>query len=170
MASAGFGPPGDPAAVDQPWGHRRVGEAWVPVPPTPAGDNPPSLSPAGRAAMTLQDWGRFVTLHLGAPTLVPVPEGTPRPLLPLDALPRLQTPVPGEEYVAGWGVARRPWSKGPVLTHSGSNTMWFCTCWLAPTEGFAVLAVTNAAGETAPTACDQVAAALIGLQRQRAAR
>ena len=166
MTSAAFGPPGAPDVVDQPWGHRRRGDTLVPLVPTLDADNPPSLSPAGRAAMTLEDWGRFVALHLGNVVTVKRPGREALPLLSPDALARLHTPAPGEDYVGGWKVTKRGWSKGPVLTHAGSNTMWFCVCWLAPEEGFAVLAVTNVAGPDAEKACDQVAGALIGLARE----
>ncbi|MGE0193544.1 MAG: serine hydrolase domain-containing protein [Planctomycetota bacterium] len=165
MTSAAFGSPGAPDVVDQPWGHRRVGEALVPVPPSLDGDNPPSLSPAGRAAMTLEDWGRFVALHLGHVVTVARPGREPGPLLAPEALARLHTPLEGEDYAGGWKVTKRGWSKGPVLTHAGSNTMWFCVCWLAPEEGFAALAVTNVGGAEAEKACDQVAGALIRLAR-----
>ena len=116
--------------------------------------------------MTLEDWGRFVALHLGNVVTVKRPGREALPLLSPDALARLHTPAPGEDYVGGWKVTKRGWSKGPVLTHTGSNTMWFCVCWLAPEEGFAVLAVTNVAGPDAEKACDQVAGALIGLARE----
>jgi hypothetical protein len=57
-------------------------------------------------------------------------------------------------------VVERPWAGGTALTHSGSNTMWFCTVWMAPKKGFAVLAVCNAGGDTAAAACDEVCSVL----------
>ena len=49
-----------------------------------------------------------------------------------------------------------------MLTHNGSNTMWFCVTWLAPEKGFAVLVTTNVGGDEAGKATDEAAAALIG--------
>ena len=64
-------------------------------------------------------------------------------------------------YAMGWGVAARPWADGRVLTHSGSNTMWFCVVWIAPKKDFAVLVACNA-GLDAAGATDQAAGAIIG--------
>jgi CubicO group peptidase (beta-lactamase class C family) len=64
-------------------------------------------------------------------------------------------------YAMGWGVAERDWAGGRVLTHTGSNTMWFAVTWIAPEKDFAVLVCCNAAGEKATKACDRAASALI---------
>ena len=62
----------------------------------------------------------------------------------------------------GWGVKRRGWGgDGPVLTHSGSNTMWFCTTWLAPDKNVAVLVACNQGGAAARSACDELSGALL---------
>lgn len=149
ITSAGFGPPGDKDATLQPWGHKKGGDGPVPV----FGDNPPALGPAGTVHMTLADWARFVQLHLGL-----APEGK-QALLPAARLAELHTPPAGADYALGWIVTSRRWAKGPVLTHAGSNTMWFCVAWLAPEERFAVLVTCNQ-GDAAK-ACDEVAAACI---------
>ncbi len=129
MTSAGFGAPGNATARDQPLGHTADG---TPVAPGPSADNPPAITPAGRVHATLADWGKFVALHprgaRGKPTM-----------LPAAAFLRLHTPPRGSDYALGWSVAERPWAGGRVLTHAGSNTMWFCVTWLAPARDFAVL-------------------------------
>jgi CubicO group peptidase (beta-lactamase class C family) len=53
MESAGFGPPGTPGAVDQPWGHAIENGAARPS----QGDNPPAIAPAARAHCSLPDLG-----------------------------------------------------------------------------------------------------------------
>jgi hypothetical protein len=50
---------------------------------------------------------------------------------------------------------------GYVLTHDGSNTLWFCVTWLAPEKGFAALVTSNAGGNRAQTATDDAAWAII---------
>jgi len=157
IRSAGFGAPGVPGETSQPRGHTS-GDTAVPVEPGPRGDNPLVLSPAGRVHMSLADWARFLAVHLGSG---PGATGTGSPFLRPETLARLQTPRDGEEYVCGWVVTRRSWAKGPVLTHAGSNTMWYAVTWLAPESGFGVVAVTNVAGDAGPKACDDVAGALI---------
>jgi hypothetical protein len=62
---------------------------------------------------------------------------------------------------------RRGWSKGPVLSHSGSNTMNYATAWIAPSEGIAYLTVTNNGGNKAAGALDAVTSALIVRSRGR---
>jgi CubicO group peptidase (beta-lactamase class C family) len=152
MTSGGFGVPGSAERVDQPWGHRDDGKA---IAPGPMVDNPPAIAPAGTVHCTLEDWAKFVSLHLEARA------GRSR-LLTRAAAEHLHTPPRGADpaYACGWIVAERPWG-GTVLTHAGSNTMWYCVAWLAPERGFAVLALTNQAGDRASAACDDLAAALI---------
>ena len=64
-------------------------------------------------------------------------------------------------YALGWGVTDRPWARGTVLTHNGSNTLWFATVWIAPARNFAVIATANVGGERGARATDQAASLLI---------
>ena len=139
MASAGFGAP----RGDQPWGHRSrlaglsVGEAIDPQ--RPEADNPAVLGPAGTAHMSLTDHARFARLFLtdGAGFLTRA------------SISALTTPAAGEanDYAFGWGViAERPWARGPVLLHEGSNTLWHSVVIVGPQRGLAVLTAANATG------------------------
>ncbi|MBI4613909.1 MAG: beta-lactamase family protein [Planctomycetes bacterium] len=154
MESAGFGPPGEPNELSEPRGHRETPEGPKPVEPGPLADNPPAIGPAGTLHVTTSDWAKFVALHLAAAS------GSPR-LLSAESFRRLQVPPEGEEYACGWLATERDWADGPVLTHAGSNTMWYCVVWIAPRKGFAVLACTNRGGEAAAAGCDQAAWAMI---------
>lgn len=150
ITSGGFGAPGREDGNEQPRGHRPGKDG-----PQPSfGDNPPSLGPAGTAHMTLRDWAKFAALHLGEPA------ANGKPLLHPDTLRALRTPAKGGEYGLGWNVTKRPWAPGPILTHSGSNTMWFCVAWLAPEAKFGVLVTCNQGD--AGKACDDVAALCVG--------
>ncbi len=149
MTSAGFGPPGSKEDTSQPWGHRPNTKGPVPI----FGDNPAALGPAGTVHCTLADWAKFVALHLG------VGADGGAPLVTAARLRELHTPPEGTDYALGWKVGQRPWAKGPILSHSGSNTMWYCVAWLAPDAKFAVLVTCNQ-GEAA-AACDAVAGACI---------
>ena len=60
MRSAGFGVPGLPGRIDQPWGHYLNGDHVEAV----QFDNPPVLGPAGTVHLTLRDWAKFAALHL----------------------------------------------------------------------------------------------------------
>jgi hypothetical protein len=78
---------------------------------------------------------------------------------------RLHTPPDGlSDYAYGWSRPQRPWA-GPegnrfVLTHNGSNTMWFCVAWIAPASDFAVLVCCNK-GEKGDAATDEATWTLI---------
>jgi CubicO group peptidase (beta-lactamase class C family) len=146
MKSAGFGPP---QPLPQPQGHR----GRVPMGIGPGADNAPVLGPAGTVHASLEDWGRFVALHLTGAL-----EGSE--LLSRESLARLHEPAPGSEYAMGWGSMERKWG-GRVITHSGSNGSWYAVVWIAPEKGFAVLAATNEAGDASARGTDEVAAALI---------
>lgn len=166
MTSAGFGPPPEAS------GHTPDG--------TPSNiDNPAAISPAGRAHMTMEDWGKFVALHVrrngGAALpltradfdhlhslMAPAPAVAPAPDQGDAATPdaTAAAPPPSEGMALGWMVVQRPWG-GRMLTHAGSNTVWFCVAWLAPDRGFAVLAATNQGGPKATKACDEAIGAVL---------
>ena len=122
-------------------------------------DNPPALGPAGTVHCSLEDWGKFIALHLrGA-------RGDTE-LLPASAFARLQegpgfaTPT-GNDMAYGWVVSERPWAGGKVLFHTGSNTTFFANVWMAPLRGRAYLAVTNSAGMAAHLGTDAVVGAMV---------
>lgn len=149
MQSAGFGAPGSAKKVDQPRGH-----APTPVAPGPQADNPPAIGPAGTVHASLADWAKFAAEHVrGA-------RGESKYLEPA-TWKRLHTALAGQDYALGWVTAERAWGQGPVLTHSGSNTMWYCTVWLAPRIDSAFLVATNTGEPSAAAACDAAVAALI---------
>lgn len=153
MKTAGFGHPGAKDEIDQPWGHSAEGE------PSQV-DNAPPLGPAGTVHCSLADWAKFVTLHLqGA-------RGQGNLLQP-DTYRKLHTPLPdNNNYALGWVAVKRPWADGVALTHSGSNTLWYATVWIAPQRNFATLVVTNQGGAAAAQACDDASAALIRFHLQ----
>jgi len=130
MSSCGFGAPPDPA----PWGHRKIGEELVTVAPGPLADNAPILGPAGRVHCTLRDWGKFLAVVLAG---LRGERGA--------TMKRLYTPPEIDEhrYAGGWMFMERPWAGGVVATHSGSNTMWVVTAWLAPAKNLAFVSASN---------------------------
>jgi CubicO group peptidase (beta-lactamase class C family) len=150
MTTAGFGPPGDADHVTQPRGHRGKS----PVEPGPWADNPAVMGPAGTVHASLTDWAQFVAVQLAGARGDSL-------FLSADAFTRLQTPAGDDETAAGWLVLERPWARGRVLVHAGSNRLWYAVVWMVPARDFAVLAVSNQGGEGAAKACDEAAWALI---------
>jgi len=146
MASAGFGPP---RPLPQPQGH------WgrVPVGVGPEADNPPVLGPAGTVHASLEDWGKFVSLHL-------IGSKRRSKLIKRESVVRLHTPAEGTSYAMGWGSHERDWG-GQVISHSGSDGYWYSVVWASPEQAFAVLVATNESGDHAVTGTDEAAAALI---------
>jgi CubicO group peptidase (beta-lactamase class C family) len=151
--------------ITRPWGHRPSGEA---VEPGPEADNPPCYGPAGGVHLTLADWARHATLHLCAGQGSQArPAGEFQQLLPAAALRRLHTPFDGAidrsgaRYAMGWLVLERPLPRGTILTHDGSNTMWYASIWLFLADNRALLIVTNQGGDDATKACGEVGAALV---------
>jgi len=150
MASAGFGSPGRPGKVNQPWGHHRSGDQVEPT----LQDNAPAMGPAGTVHCSVPDWAKFAALHLDG-------EQGKSKLLKPSTIRALHTPPPGRDYAGGWIVLDRSWAGGLALNHNGSNTSWYVSIWLAPVLKFAILAATNQGGKPAETACDQAVSALI---------
>ncbi|MDQ3625117.1 MAG: beta-lactamase family protein, partial [Verrucomicrobiota bacterium] len=154
MTSAGFGSPGEAGSVDQPRGHTGVGKMLEPVEPGPAADNPPAIGPAGTTHCSIGDWARFCAFHARGG------KGDEALLKP-ESFQRLHRPASSEPYALGWDVLKRRWAGGTVLTHSGSNTMWFATTWTVPSKSTAFVVATNAAEGTVAEACDEAVALLI---------
>lgn len=158
ITSAGFGPPADNAILPplQPWGHIRTLWGRLLLPRNV--DNPAIYGPAGTVHMSLEDWAKFASLHL-------MENNTNTAQLlskeSLDALhdPNSPGPLP-HSYAAGWGVLEREWADGIALQHSGSNTLWFSTIWLAPKRELAFLVASNVFDAKA---VDAAVVAMLGL-------
>ncbi len=148
MTSAGFGPPGTPGKVDQPWGHTRLLGMTTPM----QEDNPPAIGPAGTVHLTLDDLARYAIFHLQGERH----DGWLR----ADTVRKLHTAPTGGDYAFGWGCGRNP-AAGRILTHAGSNTMWYVFIWLAPEKDMAILVGTNLGGDDAEKATVAVARELI---------
>lgn len=155
MSTAGFGAMGTPNQGDQPLQHRVEADGKVvPIEPGPNADNPEIMTPAGRVHCSIGDWAKFILEHVRG-------ESGGSKILKAESFKRIHTAPFGGTYVAGWITATRPWATGTVLTHSGTNTYNYATVWMAPADGFAVLAMTNQGGDVAAKACDQLCSTLI---------
>ena len=145
MSRMGFGAPGHPENVDQPWGHETEASGRVAVRPDIHGDNPPALGPAGTVHGPLQALAKFAACHLAGAR----GEGT---LLTPGLFRDLHTPLTGDCNGLGWFATRETWARGMVLRHSGSNLRWYATMRIVPEQDFVVIVATNQgppAGETA---------------------
>jgi CubicO group peptidase (beta-lactamase class C family) len=150
MTTAGFGAPGTPGWVDQPWGHRIKNGEVEPL----QFDNPPLMDPAGRVHCSISDWGKFISLYID-------PDHASAKILSPQMIRELTTPGKVGTYAGGWIVTKRSWAGGRTLTHAGSNLMWYCVVWAAPNRHFAVLSATNIAGVEAHKACDEASGAMV---------
>ncbi|HPC93513.1 MAG TPA: serine hydrolase domain-containing protein [Sedimentisphaerales bacterium] len=156
MTSAGFGAPANVGKVDQPWGH-KAGEdgAFEPVAPGLHADNPAAIGPGGTVHCSIADFARYAAWQLAGAR----GEGT---WLHPETFERLHVPFASDsEYAFGWVATSRSWGGGTVLTHAGSNTMFYAVIWIAPKKDFAVVVCTNAGGPVAEKATDTTAATLI---------
>lgn len=133
MTSAGFGAPGKPGTVAQPWGHQRDGESgeWMPN----QSDNAQALGPAGTVHVSITDWAKFIGLWL---------RGAPVSILDRAELEALATPAQGI-HAAGWQVVARRWARGTAMTFAGSNGSWFTVLWIAPEKRIAFAVAANSA-------------------------
>lgn len=145
MSSAGFGPPTKASSEARVYGHRTLFGIHTPV----ENDNPPVLGPAGTVHASLSDWAKYLALHLRKA------EPGSVPFVSQASLDHLHTASPGQSYAGGWGTGERPWAGGPILTHNGSNTHWYCVVFLAPEKGFGVFAASNT-GLDSSKPCDEI--------------
>ena len=155
MNDTSFGAPSTPGA---PWGHQSGLFGWKPVHPgTRGADNAPVLGPAGTVHATMADYARFIAAHLAGA------QGKDG-IVSAETFTTLQSPPDGGDYAMGWSVHQRSWAGGRTLSHSGSNTMWFATVWLAPEKDLAFFAATNVGGDKAFRAVDKAIETLIWRQ------
>lgn len=163
ITSAGFGAPGSPGKLDQPkldqpWGHAHNPLLGLnPVAPGPHADNPACIAPAGRVHMAIEDYARYLAMHLNGAR-------GQKTLLKPATMATLHTPVPGDgqPYALGWLRIQRKGIKGPILTHDGSNTMWYASAWIVPEADVAVAVVVNAGGSAGQKTAQAVAKDLLG--------
>jgi len=127
MNSAGFGAPGTSGETDQPWGHHKSGSSWQ----ADQSDCAEALGPAGRVHCTIEDWAKFLSLFLS----------DKNPILKQEYINKLIEPI--GFYAGGWGVADKPWAKGDVMSHNGSNGIWYSSVLVAPKLDRAFIVSTN---------------------------
>ena len=131
ITTAGFGPPGTPGGVDQPWGHKPDGSGgWVPN----QYDNDPAIGPAGTVHISIEDWAKFISLWF---------TNKEPAILDRSTLNELRTTESGN-YAAGWYVLQHNWAGGTTLYHGGSAGQWQVLLWISPKRGLAYVAVANA--------------------------
>jgi CubicO group peptidase (beta-lactamase class C family) len=140
MGQSGFGPPGTPGQVDQPWGHDFHDGKHLPF----QRDNPPVLGPAGTVHAPVADWSKFVVQHLQSERA----RTRTKLLLKPPTFRILHAPTLNN-YACGWGRLATPGGKTPALWHNGSNTLWYAEMWLNPDDNVAVLIAANEAGKAA---------------------
>lgn len=141
MESAGWGAPGTWESniledSEVPWGHKEGGEPVIPLKNTPDGkgsDIPTYFSPAGRLHCTIEDWAKYISIHLRGNENNPFRE--PK-LLSGETFKKLQTPPDNlSDYAYGWFCCHRNWAgledSNNVLTHGGTNSMWYSVTWIA---------------------------------------
>ena len=111
MTTVGFGFPGTAGKVDEPWGHRWVSNQWLPL----QEDYPAFIGPAGTLHCSLGDWAKFVATFLKKSPI----------LISQQQMQRLTQPI--DDIASGWFVTHTDWAEGPVLFHTGSNTLWYAS-------------------------------------------
>ena len=138
MTSVGFGAPNTPNKIDQPWGHKK---AWYIIGwKADQSDNSEALGPAGLVHLSIEDWAKFLALQMT----------DTKPILDRKFLDKLIEPIDGHFYAGGWGIAETDWAKGKIITHAGSNGIWYTNVLVVPKLNRAFIVSTNSRdfGET----------------------
>ena len=148
MYSVGFGAPGTPNEVDQPWSHRRDSAGrWEPA---QLGYGGP-LAPAGNVYTSLEDFAKFIALQF--------PHKRPA-ILDQEQLDELLVPIHG--YAAGWWVyddGERTW-----LSHAGGGGPCCGNLTLvraAPSRERAYIAAANSYDDETPDLLESLVNSLI---------
>ncbi len=168
LLSAGLGAQASTGRLDAPVGH-QVDEhgAATPMLWGAAADIPPVLGPAGTAHMSIRDFATWAGWNAGlarrAPHLVR-PKTLARIHRPHIDTGRIEHPRPGVpsqgQYGMGWGIVKFAWSRTPLLTHNGSNSMNLAKVLVDTAQDVAVVLATNYPGERADDALNEGMTAL----------
>ncbi len=94
--------------------------------------NPKVLEGADQIRCPLTAVAKYVAAHL-----------TSSSYLSKDTWDYLHHDPFGNQYGFGWVLGARPWARGLVLTHAGSNTLNYAVIWIAPQRGIAAIVATN---------------------------
>ena len=154
LRRVGFGMPGRPDGVGQPWPHRVEVGGLVPVAPGPEVGPPAAIAPAVGVHASVEDWSRFVQAHLDGAA------GRDTPLA-VEDWKRLHTPPENAAYAPGWHVMRRSWAGGRVLSQAAGSPLYGAEAWLAPKADAAAVVATNAGGRRGERACREAARSLM---------
>lgn len=156
MPDTGFGAPGEPGQLDQPWGHWIRSGRLTAVPPGPAADNSQAIGPAGTIHTTMRDYALFMFAHLEGERGMPG-------LVSARTFQFLHSPVGDHDYALGWRVDdTHTWAGGPLLFHLGTNLRWVANAGIVPGLNTGVLIVINAGDQAALDASDELASLLLG--------
>ncbi len=168
LTTAGLGAQASNGRLDAPVGH-QVDEHGKETPMFwgAAADIPPVLGPAGTSHMSIRDFATWAGWNAGlgqrAPHLVR-PETLARIHRPHIDTGRIEHPRPGVpaegRYALGWGIVKFAWSRTPLLTHNGSNSMNLAKVLVDTTQDVAVVLTTNYPGERADDALTEGMTAL----------
>ena len=149
MNDTGFGAPGTPGNLSQPWGHWEQNNGFDPVPPGPDADMPRVFGPAGTVHTTLADYARFMIAHIDGWNGI----GS---FISAETFRELHTAVIGGSGL-GWGVGESTDFPGyALLAHAGSNQRWYAIVELVPELDGGVFFVVNAGGTRAEAAIDRI--------------
>jgi len=160
MACATTGVPATPREINHTYGHSGTApdalQVWLPA---RASDNPPAIGPSATVTANLEDMARYVELHLqGARDATGL-------LLQPATFDFLHTRHFGVDYALGWNALNRPEIGGEVLSHTGSNGLWFCNVWILPQNNWACVVFLNFGGTEAFEKSNEVVVHLMSNHR-----
>lgn len=135
---------------NEPWGHELASSGFVPV--DPSVDEPMGfLEPAGFISLTLEDYSKFIRLHMDALA------GQPN-VLSAATFDSLHIPV--EDYACGMRVLTGG-VYGPLFWHNGGNGYFYSVLYLLPEKNLALAIAVNAEDSSLSIAIDQAANAVL---------
>ncbi len=149
MTTASFGNMATIGSTDGPWEHEWKNNRFNPVAPRTTAATQ-ARAPVGRNIVcSVIDLARFAQTHLDGA------HGRSRFLRP-EIFQQLHTPLPGDRTSPGWFVDAMSWAGANTVWHNGSTGINMAACTIGTGRDFAVCVMTNAGGEGANKACDEV--------------
>jgi CubicO group peptidase (beta-lactamase class C family) len=153
MNNVGFGPPNFDESTNQISGHYFKDNNWHARKPVDGVHVPFVMGPAGTVNADLTSLANYLKAHLSG-------ERGNDNIISAQSYQKLHEEI-DDNYAMGWGNFDVEWSKGKVLSHTGSNSFWIAEWIVVPEENFAVMVIFNASGDNVTQAQGKAMAMLI---------
>lgn len=153
MHDISFGVPDSNGLLEQPRGHAFQNNIWGHRTHAQGAAIPPVMAPTGDVGIDLASMAKYLIAHLKGCR-------AQSNILQASSYQTLHSPE-AQNYAMGWYEFYKDYTPSKILFHNGTNHFWYAQVVLIPGEDIALFSVSNAGGNVAEEATNEVIAALL---------